>query len=118
MNEKFMLETILPPDIIKHKETIHEPFTEQDLVINARTGIKIYGYCVVCGVENSPENPIVMHHINSLKNSKLKGFIEIHKALNRKMIPVCQNKCHHNIHQGKYNDMALNDLYDKFIASL
>lgn len=115
--EKFMLETILPSDIIKHKETIHEPFTEQDLVINARTGLKIRGYCIICGVEHLPENPIEMHHIHALKKSKLKGFIEVHRALNRKMIPVC-HKCHQKIHKGEYNNIALNDLYDKFVASL
>lgn len=116
--EKFLLEPIVLPDIIKHKETIYEPFTEQDLVINTRTGLKIFGYCIICGVEHSPENPIVMHHIHPLKKSKLKGLIEIHKAVNRKMIPVCEKKCHRRIHQGEYNDIALNDLYDKFIASL
>ena len=115
---KFLLEPIVLPDIIKHKETINEPFTGQDLVINTRTGLKILGYCIICGVEHSPKNPTVMHHIHALKKSKLKEFIEIHKALNQKMIPVCSTKCHHRIHQGEYNNIALNDFCDTFIASL
>jgi hypothetical protein len=40
-----------------------------------------------------------------------RGFDKIVAALGRKQIPVC-SQCHHNIHNGKYDGMSLEELYD------
>jgi nicotine oxidoreductase len=59
-----------------------------------------------------------MHHIKHVKNSNEKiGFGRIMSLLNRKQIPVC--KFHHKaIHDGKYDNISLSELYDTRIAQV
>lgn len=84
--------------------------------INSRTQFKMTTQCTVCGA--GP--PLASHHIRHLKvktvlGSGFRGFDKIVAALNRKQIPVCL-PCHKNIHDGKYDSISLNDLYDARIA--
>lgn len=74
--------------------------------------MKIYGYCAICRIDHTKENPIVMHHVKRIRKGQIKGFMEIMNSLNCKMIPVCE-KCHGKIHRGEYDQMSLNDLYDE-----
>jgi group II intron reverse transcriptase/maturase len=84
INEKFLLEPIDFADILKHKEILHEPFTEQDLVINARTGIKIHGYCVICGAEGSPENNYTKSQRKKIKKETSKKEKEKQRNLKKR----------------------------------
>lgn len=98
-------------DLTKPNYGFVNPFNQLDINVNVRTGSKIYKHCCVCGVKNGKNNPIQMHHIRHLKDSKITGFAKIMKSLNRKRIPCCK-RCHYNIHKGNYNGMKLTDLYD------
>lgn len=86
--------------------------------INFRTRYKMTSHCAICG---STEQPLHNHHIKKLKhkgNEKYKGYKAFDKviaSLNRKQITVCEN-CHNNIHQGKYNNIKLIDIYDVRLA--
>jgi retron-type reverse transcriptase len=80
--------------------------------INLRTAFKLTTACAICGSKEKIEN----HHIKPIKHSGgihkgFKGFDKVIASLGRKQIPVCQ-ECHKKIHQGKYNDTPLNELYD------
>lgn len=77
---------------------------------NTRTGSKIDKICCICGIENSKNNSIEMHHIKHIKKGKITGFSLIMKSLNRKRIPCCK-QCHNKIHKRLYNGIALNDLH-------
>lgn len=58
-----------------------------------------------------------MHHIRHIHGHKEQGFKRIMSLLNRKQIPVC--KFHHQlIHDGKYDDISLSELYDTRIATV
>ena len=79
-----------------------------------RTQLKFTGRCVLCGSKDHVE----MHHIHHIRNSKEKeGFGRIMSLLNRKQIPVC--KFHHKaIHDGRYDNISLSELYDTRIAQV
>jgi hypothetical protein len=112
INKKFLLKEIKFPDVFKNSYVLEDPFKEENIRVNLRTGLKIYGYCVICGVDHTKKNPIVMHHVKHIKKGKIKGFMEIMNSLNRKMIPVCE-ECHGKIHRGEYDQISLNDLHDE-----
>ena len=76
-----------------------------------RTKFKFYLECCICGSEND----ICMHHINSLKKTKPNKdkFAYIRGVIKRLQIPVCE-KCHLDIHRGKYskeNQIEFDNLY-------
>jgi len=112
INKKFLLKEIKFPDVFKNSYLLEDPFKEKNIRVNLRTGLKIYGYCVICGVDHTKKNPIVMHYVKHIKKGKIKGFMEIMNSLNRKMIPVCE-ECHGKIHRGEYDQISLNDLHDE-----
>lgn len=96
----------------------HQLVREADMItlhkVNFRTAFKETSFCAVCGKK---EKTLHNHHIKHLKWKKnpnikgYKGFDKIVAALGRKQIPVCKD-CHQKIHAGKYNGMALNEIYD------
>jgi retron-type reverse transcriptase len=81
--------------------------------INGRTRYKLTRHCCICG---NTEN-IQYHHVRHIKVNKTEGFLQVLNNLNRKQIPVCQ-KCHTNIHQGKYDSLKLTDLFDERLIIL
>lgn len=74
----------------------------------------ITGRCVIF----SSQDHLEMHHINHIGNSKKKdGFGKMMSLLNRKQISVC--KFHHKaIHDGRYDNITLSELYDTQIAQV
>lgn len=79
--------------------------------INWRTAFKTTSKCAICGLPATD-----MHHIKPLNHKGgrykgYKGFDKVVASLGRKQIPTCKN-CHINIHNGKYNGISLNDIYD------
>lgn len=79
---------------------------------NWRTKFKTEGLCAVCG---SPEQ-LESHHIRPLhhhggKFTGYKGFDKLVAALGRKQVVVCKN-CHEKITYGRYDGLALKDLFD------
>jgi retron-type reverse transcriptase len=79
-----------------------------NIKINWRTKYKLSQHCSICGSEEDIE----YHHVKHIKVGKVSGFLQIMKQLNRKQIPCCRF-CHRNIHNGNYNSISLNDLYDE-----
>lgn len=81
-----------------------------------RTKLKFEGHCVICGSQNN----VQMHHIKKVREYNTvaqTGFSGIMSSLNRKQVPVC--KFHHDlIHDGKYDESSLKDLYDVRIAQV
>jgi len=63
--------------------------------------------CIIC----SSTTKVEMHHVKSLRG-KPKGFTATMKVMNRKQIPVCR-VCHDKIHNGLYDGLKLNDLFEK-----
>ena len=63
--------------------------------------------CPICGSTKKLE----YHHVRHIKKGKVTGFLQVLKQLNRKQI-LCCKECHKNIHSGKYDNIALRDLYD------
>ena len=112
INKKFLLKEIEFQDVFKNSYVLEDPFKEENIRVNLRTGLKIYGYCAIRGIDPTKENPIVMHHVKRIRKEQIKGLIEIMNSLNSKMIPICE-KCHGKIHLGEYDHMSLNDLYDE-----
>jgi hypothetical protein len=102
-------------EVYNHTNLGLDPFERTKL--NVRTGFKMFKYCVICGAENTTRNPRQSHHINQIKNRQISGFSLIMQSLNRKTISCCF-RCHHKIHTGQYNGMALSDFYDPSLASL
>ena len=88
-----------------------DPLETLNIRVNVRTGSKTDGLCCICGVENSPNNPIEMHHIKHIYKGKIIGFSIIMKSLRRKRIPCCR-QCHLKIHKGLYDGIALSDLHN------
>lgn len=96
----------------------HQLVREFDMLalhkVNFRTALKETSFCEICGKQ---EKSLHNHHIKHLKWKKnpnikgYKGFDKIVAALGRKQIPVCRD-CHQKIHAGKYDGMALNEIYD------
>lgn len=76
--------------------------------INWRTAYKISNHCCICGCTDKIE----YHHVKHIKIGKVTGFLQIMKQLNRKQIPCC-NACHRKIHNGEYDGMSLNQIYDE-----
>jgi retron-type reverse transcriptase len=76
--------------------------------INWRTKYKLSKHCAICGSTEKIE----YHHVKHIKKGKVEGFLQILNQLNRKQIPCCQ-QCHRNIHKGKYDGIALQDIYDE-----
>lgn len=82
--------------------------------VNFRTAFKGTSFCSICGKQ---EKSLHNHHIRPLKkknNQKYRGyrgFDKVIASLGRKQIPVC-SVCHSNIHNGKYDGLSLEDLYD------
>lgn len=112
INKKFLLKEIEFQNVFRSSYVLEDPFKEENIRVNLRTGLKIYGYCVICGIDHTKENPIVMHHVKHIRKGRIKGFMKIMNFLNCKMIPVCE-KCHGKIHRGEYDQMRLNHLYDE-----
>jgi retron-type reverse transcriptase len=115
----FQLQKIKDKYIEEKKNNLpHQLVREADMLtlhkVNLRTAFKETSLCAVCGKK---EKTLHNHHIKHLKWKKnpnikgYKGFDKIVAALGRKQIPVCID-CHQKIHAGKYNGMALNEIYD------
>jgi group II intron reverse transcriptase/maturase len=80
-----------------------------------RTQFKLSTCCLVCGITPEEGAKIQNHHIRHIKKSnRTTGFSRIMGLLNRKQIPLCK-ACHDNVHHGKYNGLALEDLHDELI---
>lgn len=98
---------------IKSSETDVDPFR---LVNYWRTKAKVYEECCICGSTDR----LALHHLNSLKNlskKNLEPIIEIRAQLRRKQVPVCHG-CHMDITHGRYNDKAVTEFYNEFLARL
>jgi len=69
-----------------------------------RTQSRLLDNCAIC---NSPER-VEMHHVKHIRKrgQNLQGFSLYMAAINRKQVPVCQ-KCHREIHRGKYDGASL-----------
>lgn len=82
--------------------------------VNFRTAFKATSFCAICGKN---EKSLHNHHIRPLKkkdNQKYigyRGFDKVVASLGRKQIPIC-SVCHSSIHNGKYDNLSLNDIYD------
>lgn len=81
--------------------------------VNWRTKYKLSTHCSICGSEDQVE----YHHVKHIKVGKVTGFLQIMKQLNRKQIPCCK-QCHRKIHNGQYDGLALNDIYDEQLIIL
>ncbi len=92
--------------LIKNENAINFLFWE----LRSKKLLKDYG-CAVCGTH---EDNIEMHHVKHIKKTDVKyeGFDKIMGYINRKQIPVCK-KCHHDIHHGLYDDVALKEFADQ-----
>lgn len=75
--------------------------------INWRTYRNLTNQCSICGTTED----VQMHHVKHIKKGKVIGFTQVLKQLNRRMIPLC-SKHHRDVHNGKYDNIKLNDLYD------
>lgn len=116
----------LQTTVDKMKKNLSSKVIDQTLIASSdflnnakafwRTAFKMSGRCVICGCKEH----VQMHHIRHVKKYDGKhkeGFIKIMDLLNRKQIPVC--KFHHDaIHDGKYDNISLSDLYDTRIATV
>jgi retron-type reverse transcriptase len=74
--------------------------------INWRSLRNLDSICAVCGTTENVE----MHHIKHIRKGKITGFAQVMKQINRKTIPLCATH-HREVHQGKYDDIKLSDLY-------
>lgn len=103
---------------LRQKNPDQSLLASSDFLNNAktywRTAFKFSGRCVICGCKENVE----MHHIRHIRGSKKdEPFRRIMGLLNRKQIPVCQ--FHHKlIHDGKYDNISLSELYDTRIATV
>lgn len=75
--------------------------------INWRTYRNLTSACAICG---TTEN-VQMHHVKHIKKGQVIGFTQVLNQLNRRMIPLCF-KHHRDVHNGKYDNIKLNELYD------
>merc|ERR1712099_104686 len=73
VNKKFLLNKIEFLDVFKSSYLLEDPFMEKDIRVNLRTGLKIFGYCALCGVMDTKKNPIVMHHVKHIKKGQIQG---------------------------------------------
>lgn len=108
---------IIKAGVIRKIEKKKYPVAHLDQIltqrVNFRTKYKLSLYCCVCGSTTQVE----YHHIRHVRIGKARGFLKVMSQLNRKQIPVCK-PCHDNIHSGRYDDMALTDLYDEQLIIL
>lgn len=96
----------------------HHKVREIDMLtldkVNFQTALKETTLCAICGCQ---QETLQKYHIKPLKNknnlkyTSYKGFDKVVASLEIKQIPVCKT-CHQNIHNGKYDKLDLNDLYD------
>ena len=84
INKNFLLKEIEFQDVFKNSYVLEDPFKEENIKVNLRTGLKIYGYCAICGIDHTKENPIVMHHVKHIRKEQIIGFMEIMNSLNAK----------------------------------
>ncbi len=79
-----------------------------------RTQSRLLNACLICGSTEQVE----MHHVRHVRKhgESLKGFTLYMSVINRKQVPVCQ-KCHQDIHKGKYDQASLASLLDQFQTS-
>jgi group II intron reverse transcriptase/maturase len=79
-----------------------------------RTRTRLLNHCAICG---SSEH-IEMHHVRHIRKhgERVLGFTLYLAAINRKQIPVCQ-KCHRDIHKGKYDGASLVEILDQIEAA-
>jgi hypothetical protein len=87
--------------------------------IHLKSAYKMTKYCCICGVENTKENLIESHHVRAIRKSGMRifGFTQVMKDIGKKQIIIC-SKCHHNIHNGKYDSMKLSEFYDPELAKI
>lgn len=87
---------------------------EVPLFVRLRTRSKIGEACVICGELND----IQMHHVRHIRKmgEDVKGFTRLMAVMNRKQIPVC-TPCHHRIHAGTYDGLAIRDLAHADVAA-
>lgn len=76
--------------------------------MNWRTAYEISTHCCLCGSTDKVE----YHHVKHVKIGKVTGFFQIMKQLNRKQIPCCK-ACHRKIHNGEYDGISLDQIYDE-----
>nr|ALO20849.1 HNH endonuclease [Chlamydomonas nivalis] len=86
---------IISSDIFKPMETI-----------NWRTLRNLTNVCTICG---SAED-VQIHHVKHIRKGIIIGFHQVLRQLNRTMIPLCSTH-HREVHQGKYSDIKLTDLF-------
>lgn len=60
--------------------------------------------CSICGRSDDIE----MLHVKAIKG-KVRGFLAVMRAMNRKQIPVCSS-CHSRIHRGLYDGLSLSSI--------
>jgi hypothetical protein len=89
-------------------------------IINTRTKFKFTQFCGICGA--TPPPPLHNHHIKPLRNSNgnftgYKSFDRLVASLNRKQITIF-SKCHTNIHNGTYDKLSLDEIYDHRINTI
>ncbi|MGQ2957955.1 HNH endonuclease [Agrobacterium sp.] len=103
LKEQYKATTPTSSDFLNHAKTYW------------RTAFKLQGRCLYCGDKDNIE----MHHINHVRKypkTARQGFEKVMSLLNRKSIPLC--KFHHNlVHSGKYDDIALSELFDTRVAT-
>ncbi len=99
------------PDRFKTNE-VDTNFLERNLRLRTRS--KLGSPCVIC----ESGDRVAMHHVKQLRKlgKEVKGFNRVMATLNRKQIPVC-HECHHKIHRGKYDGIALNQFALPHVAA-
>lgn len=82
--------------------------------LRLRTRSKLGSPCVIC----DSDDRVAMHHVKHIRKlgSKVKGFTRVMAILNRKQIPVCHG-CHHEIHRGRYDGIALSSFAHLNVAA-
>jgi group II intron reverse transcriptase/maturase len=90
-----------------------ETNAEVDTVLAWRprtTRTRLLDHCALC---DSAER-VEMHHVRHIRKhgERVQGFTLYMAAINRKQVPVCQ-KCHQDIHRGKYDGANLADILDQ-----
>jgi group II intron reverse transcriptase/maturase len=110
---EFQVSLYEPP--LKEKDRkwqVGRKFDDPYRLIAARMSrTKLFEDCCICGAASSE-----MHHIRHVKDSKPGFVLRIMGLLNRKQIPVCV-ECHDSIHSGRYDGLALRDLFNPGVAS-
>jgi group II intron reverse transcriptase/maturase len=87
------------------------PLARLERMANAyfRTRARMDSFCYVC---DSTEN-LEMHHVKHIRKTtekiELDYWTRIMATMNRKQLVVCRD-CHNKIHEGEYDELALNKL--------